>query len=340
MASMVAQVVLDALKEHHGTLLFLQPNGGLACWNFIARCRPHALDACHAALAIRDVLRTAAAQLPGMLPLQISIGLWSGKLVSGSFGTEDFKTSSALGSGMVRVLDLQHYAMTHGRTIVANAEVVRHLKDHKLRLLPVDVLATGRQAARVDYLLNPSPSEVVYELLEEVRVAEDEWMYQLQTVDRANEGDTKLEVLMKQMQVGIPDLQLFVEEVSALIRAPDQRVSDVALHLRTLVHEDSFLANGKPYFQLLFQYWSRCALPFSDGANSGSLERELSGRCAPLPARLSTSSANTSTTNSSKRLSLPQCVPARLLPKSPTACCLQPFCSPWAVPIMDLTSPC
>lgn len=44
----------------------------------------------------------------------------------------------------------QHYAMTHGRTIVANAEVVRHLKDHKLRLLPVDVLATGRQAARVD----------------------------------------------------------------------------------------------------------------------------------------------------------------------------------------------
>eukprot|EP00667_Euglena_gracilis_P012228 EG_transcript_12543 len=58
-ASTVAQVVLDALKEHHGTLLFLQPNGGLACWNFISRCRPHALDACHAALAIRDVLHTA-----------------------------------------------------------------------------------------------------------------------------------------------------------------------------------------------------------------------------------------------------------------------------------------
>eukprot|EP00667_Euglena_gracilis_P007891 EG_transcript_7979 len=181
-ASTVAQVVLDALKEHHGTLLFLQPNCGLACWNFISRCRSHALSACHAALAIRDILTTASARMPGMLPLQVSMGLWSGQLVSGSFGTEEFKTSSALGSGMARVMDLQHYALAHRRSIIVNGEAVRHLHSHKLRLLPVDVLATGRQAARVDYLLNPAPSEVVYELLEEVRVSEDEWMYQLQTV--------------------------------------------------------------------------------------------------------------------------------------------------------------
>ncbi len=65
-----------------------------------------------AALAIRDRIRAAETTGCGaMANASISMGLWTGSLVCGTFGTAEHKSSGVWGKGVAEVMGLQRYAV-------------------------------------------------------------------------------------------------------------------------------------------------------------------------------------------------------------------------------------
>eukprot|EP00668_Euglena_longa_P037608 GGOE01048428.1.p1 GENE.GGOE01048428.1~~GGOE01048428.1.p1 ORF type:complete len:368 (-),score=102.03 GGOE01048428.1:534-1496(-) len=199
----------------------------------------HAVNACHAALTIRDRLCTAA-QKEGMAPMALSSGVWSGLLVSGTFGTQDYKSSGVLGYGVSRVMELQQYSAAHQRPIMTNAKArVLAEAQPEQHFLPVDVLSVDPIAHPRDgsSAMDRSDVELVYELLWERPQRDGEWMYQLQRLEEEghNEIEKDIEKLLCQAQAGVQDICSYQTQIARLLLSEDPTVSRMGTQLENLV---------------------------------------------------------------------------------------------------------
>ena len=137
----------------------------------------------------------------------LSMGVWSGPMYCGSFGTADIRGAGAVGCELKRVALLQRYAARTSRTIMANAEVWRHILDAPShRLVPVDVLDLSDSSGPPKPNVPRTKGEIVYECVQAISAGTpDEWMYQLQELKQNFSAEFKLNELWAQLQDGVPD---------------------------------------------------------------------------------------------------------------------------------------
>lgn len=140
-ANLFTSVVNSALRETGGQHHSLEHNACFVSWNILASCSLHAQSACHAAIHMRDQF-DAQAQKEQLVARDLSIGIWTGQVLSGSFGCEGLKGYSCLGLGVSRVKQLQSYAAFAKVSIIANEAARFQLAAAPTcRLVAVDVLA-------------------------------------------------------------------------------------------------------------------------------------------------------------------------------------------------------
>ena len=161
---------------------FIHGDQALATWNLVSRCSVHVAAALTAAVEIRDHFIASSTRLPAGLDL--TCGVWTGRVLSGSLGTAELRSFGTLGCQLSRAVALQQYAATVSRRIVVNAGVwqaTREAPQH--RLLPIDVV----DLSEVNPVKGQGEPEIVYECLATLAPAEDEWMYQLMDVHAENQ---------------------------------------------------------------------------------------------------------------------------------------------------------
>lgn len=258
----------------------MQHNVCLIGWNFISTCRMHALNACHAAVMIRD--RIFALDTDSVAPMNVSMGMWTGTLVSGTFGTHDFKAAGTVGYGVRRCHELQKYAVKHQRTILVNAEGKEAVSlNPNVRMVPVDVLEvegcpTGTRPSDLVH----GGAEIVFEVLEEVIVSDNEWMYQLQEAMSKDLGDDgQLECLLRQVRDGVPDIAEFQRRCAELLVGQDGVVRGVAERLLRQAKEGLF---SSPYRLTLTNPWVRAGAP-KDPAHHAATTAAV---VVPMPAKI------------------------------------------------------
>eukprot|EP00667_Euglena_gracilis_P002166 EG_transcript_2165 len=290
----VTHVIATVLQQTGGVIQVMQQSVYLASWNFISACPLHSVNACHAAVLIRDRL-AALDPNDGIGPLRAVLGVWAGTLLSGTFGTDDTKSSGAIGRGITRVRELQCYGAMHQRGIIANSEVRRLTAlNANIKLLPVDVLSI-----RTNNSIEPRDpsdryeSELVYEVLGENSVQDDEWMYQLQTLAATGRSERDLERLLRQAQEGARGLPTFCQELTELTKCPNAAVAKVAIHLQ-LLHSRGHLRT--PYRLEYHQAWTPVASPEPpewQGSKEPSLASTSHLSADGVPWGLKASSPNT-----------------------------------------------
>eukprot|EP00668_Euglena_longa_P025705 GGOE01032124.1.p1 GENE.GGOE01032124.1~~GGOE01032124.1.p1 ORF type:complete len:745 (+),score=196.24 GGOE01032124.1:30-2237(+) len=302
-ADLFCELVMAAVKETHGVVHSMQQNSCFVSWNFGSPCRLHAVNACRAALTIRDRL-CAIGSKGGMAPMALSSGVWSGLLVSGTFGTQDYKSSGVLGFGVSRVVELQQYSAAHQRPIVANARA-RTLAQAQPQqhFLPVDVLYVDPVAHPRDgsgCVGDPADAELIYELLWERTVGDGEWMYQLQRLeaDRHLEIEKDVEKLLYQAQAGVEDLCSFQTQVSRLLLSEDPAVSRMGTQLDNLMLTQAL---DRPYRLEQIRGWRLYAPPLAPSsplqvplkkiASASSVASSCSGQSANSNSEKSAESA-------------------------------------------------
>eukprot|EP00668_Euglena_longa_P005066 GGOE01005944.1.p1 GENE.GGOE01005944.1~~GGOE01005944.1.p1 ORF type:complete len:735 (+),score=140.18 GGOE01005944.1:55-2205(+) len=283
-ATTFAEVVASAIRDSQGVVQLIQHNACLISWNFVAASRLHAANACRVAIAVRDELlavNSPTTAHPDLAPMSISMAVWTGLMVCGSFGTEGLKRSSSLGRGLSRTQELQQYAAAHRHTIVVNTEAQRHLSlNGRFRLVPVDVLST-RPPLHLDLVdaFDVVGAEIIYELVEEVQVQHDEWMYELDCIEKSGGVDKILEGLLQEAQEGVRDVLGFQRRLDALVPHQNQVVADVAIRLTTLLQRGTL---SRPYRLQLTQKW--CAGEVQPSSLRKSLFSPLSKRGSMSPA--------------------------------------------------------
>eukprot|EP00667_Euglena_gracilis_P008068 EG_transcript_8153 len=215
LVDLFCEVVEGTVGNTVGALYEVCHDGCLASWNCtVPPCRDHADAACQAAVALRDAwaARLEQRRLP---PLPLAIGLWSGLLAAGG-------DTGLIGPGLAHAARLQEYSHHTGRAVVASATVGHHMSlVPKCKLLAVDVFCSDPEAPTLGGAEPPEDSELVYEVVGRLDVAEDEWMYQLQVVEDGGAAHKELERLWLQARRGVQDVPQFRRDLTALALTGD-----------------------------------------------------------------------------------------------------------------------
>eukprot|EP00668_Euglena_longa_P009241 GGOE01011143.1.p1 GENE.GGOE01011143.1~~GGOE01011143.1.p1 ORF type:complete len:543 (-),score=137.79 GGOE01011143.1:438-1856(-) len=347
-ADLFCELVMAAVKETHGVVHSMQQNSCFVSWNFGSPCRLHAVNACRTALHIRDRLCTAT-QKEGLAPMALSSGVWSGLLVSGTFGTQDYKSSGVLGYGISRVVELQQYSAAHQRSIVANARA-RTLAQAQPQqhFLPVDVLHVDPVAHPCDGSgsVDPADSELIYELLWEQSVGDGEWMYQLQRLEADSylAVEKEVEKLLCQAQAGIEDLCSYQTQVAHLLLSEDPAVSQMGTQLDNLILTQAL---DRPYRLEQIRGWRLYAPPLAPSsplqvplkkiASSSSIASSCSMHSTDSAFALR--SGFTRPVAPSCRISTPHSSVLPTHSRSPYPCPRSAPCAPPAVPLTNHNPP-
>eukprot|EP00755_Sulcionema_specki_P015749 Sspe_Gene.60230::Locus_33178_Transcript_1_1_Confidence_1.000_Length_2991::g.60230::m.60230 len=142
------KAVLDIIKRDAGLVISLSANRVIASWNTHKPCPRHALNACHAAIEINHALQK-------QFPLQYSIVVAGGSVVSGYIGTDWQRAPFILGDMVEQATSLHALCPTLGvRTLVTDS--VQELVKQQMDLRPVDVVSFGTK---------DGASVVVFELM-------------------------------------------------------------------------------------------------------------------------------------------------------------------------------
>eukprot|EP00667_Euglena_gracilis_P002639 EG_transcript_2643 len=251
-STLFLEAVLPALQATKGIVQHMQHDACLASWNLFSACHLHAQNGCHAVAQIRAALQALQLGHPGC-PFEVSMGLWTGVVLSGSVGTRDSKASSLLGFGLRRVAALQRYAAAAHCGAVANAELHRAVAAApRTRLLAVDVLALHTAGEGPERGGLP-PAEVVYEVVGDLKAAaEDEWMYELQASALTQTADSQLATLLGQLKVGVRDPSKVLYAMESLEASADWEVRRACVQLKALLRDR---APPNPYCRRLREEW-------------------------------------------------------------------------------------
>ena len=265
-----SDITIKALWDSRGVIQTVGSDFCLASWNFFARCPLHTSRALTAAIKIRDSMQQRSRALHGG-PYRISIGVWSGSLVRGDFGTTELKSSALLGKGVKRVVALQQYGAMFGRTIVTNTrawELTKVAPEH--RLVPVDVLAL-----ETEDMVGPThasgkgkgliPSEIVYECMETIVRDADEWMYELQNTSSALAPDAETRKILGLLQEGRWHEQVVKgthhKQLQMLCDSVDPILASVYSHLKPILEPQASSEVIAPYHRDLRLPWSMNPCP-------------------------------------------------------------------------------
>eukprot|EP00668_Euglena_longa_P006262 GGOE01007434.1.p1 GENE.GGOE01007434.1~~GGOE01007434.1.p1 ORF type:complete len:462 (-),score=118.13 GGOE01007434.1:986-2371(-) len=267
-STMFLEAVLPAVQASKGIVQHMQHHACLASWNIFSSCSMHAQNACHAAVQIRNAVQLLQLNHPGA-PFDVSIGLWTGTMVSGSVGTKDSKASSMLGAGMRRVVDLQRYAAATQRGAITNAELQKVIAAApRSRLLAVDVLALQFDTGGGGRLM-PPPSELVYEVVSDLKAtADEEWMYELQSSALTQNADSQLAVGFSQLKAGVRDASKLLLSLEPLETSGDREAKRVYSQLKAMLRDGP---PPGPYSRSLRELWEP-ALPSLPASNTVLLD--------------------------------------------------------------------
>ena len=161
MLSVYFDVLNQAVRDNHGTIIQFLGDSIFAMWNAPAADEHHVENACRAALAMRQALDefNALQRFKGLPEFRTRIGIQTGAAVVGSVGAADRLQYTAMGDTINVASRLEGMNKAYGTTILTSAEV-RARAAGTIKFRP---LGRGKAKGR----------ELAIELFEVVDIADD-----------------------------------------------------------------------------------------------------------------------------------------------------------------------
>ncbi len=175
----ILKEVMSLMRKFKGDLHDISPSEFILHWNTINKQKSHAKMACSAAAAIKDNIGKLNEQLAkeNLPEVSISLGVATGPVTMGNIGNQQKRKFSVFGNTEDLARGIEKLNAVWKTTILMNDKAF-------------NLLNKGFSARPLDEIQVPSRpkalTSVVYELGDEVKKEDDEWMYELKNSDAAD----------------------------------------------------------------------------------------------------------------------------------------------------------
>ena len=257
--NVLVEVMLPIVRDTCGVVQMMEHASVLISWNFTSTCSQHSENGCAAAVRIRDAFAEAASTRQ-LLHSDLSIGIWTGSVLCGSFGSHNLRATGLTGRGMRRVVELQQYCSAMGIGIVANQTAFAKIQPTmSCRLLAVDVLSAvpcnnDREASDQQSQEELEP-EIVYEVINHISTKDteaDEWMYELMEREKKHPWDREVLQLFEMLKAGVANATVWDDKLRSLERCDDPSVKKICSRLRAIEMSHDLC---KPYAVPMYKTW-------------------------------------------------------------------------------------